>query len=84
MVIKNNLFSGICRGLGSHSATLGIYYTDILIEDNVFENLDDMAMIMYNYKNCTITNNTITNCASGIEFKAMSSLPNTISIPPVV
>ena len=49
VVIKNNLFSGICRGLGSHSATLGIYYTDILIEDNVFENLDDMAMIMYNY-----------------------------------
>ena len=84
VVIKNNLFSGICRGLGSHSATLGIYYTDILIEDNVFENLDDMAMIMYNYKNCTITNNTITNCASGIEFKAMSSLPNNNFNPPVV
>ena len=84
VVIKNNLFSGICRGLGSHSATLGIYYTDILIEDNVFENLDDVAMIMYNYKNCTITNNTITNCASGIEFKAMSSLPNNNFNPPVV
>lgn len=84
VVIKNNLFSGICRGFGSHSATLGIYYTDILIEDNVFENLDDMAMIMYNYKNCTITNNTITNCASGIEFKAMSSLPNNNFNPPVV
>lgn len=84
VVIKNNLFSGICRGLGSHSATLGIYYTDIVIEGNVFENLDDMAMIMYNYKNCTITNNTITNCASGIEFKAMSSLPNNNFNPPVV
>lgn len=84
VVIKNNLFSGICRGFGSHSATLGIYYTDILIEGNVFENLDDMAMIMYNYKNCTITNNTITNCASGIEFKAMSSLPNNNFNPPVV
>lgn len=84
VVIKNNLFSGICRGLGSHSATLGIYYTDILIENNVFENLEDMAMIMYNYKNCTITNNTITNCASGIEFKAMSSLPNNNFNPPVV
>lgn len=84
VVIKNNLFSGICRGLGSHSATLGVYYTDILIENNVFENLEDMAMIMYNYKNCTITNNTITNCASGIEFKAMSSLPNNNFNPPVV
>ena len=84
VVIKNNLFSGICRGLGSHSATLGVYYTDILIEGNVFENLEDMAMIMYNYKNCTITNNTITNCASGIEFKAMSSLPNNNFNPPVV
>ena len=84
VVIRNNLFSGICRGLGSHSATLGIYYTDILIEGNVFENLDDVAMIMYNYKNCTITNNTITNCASGIEFKAMSSLPNNNFNPPVV
>ena len=83
VVIKNNLFSGICRGLGSHSATLGIYYTDILI-GNVFENLDDVAMIMYNYKNCTITNNTITNCASGIDFKAMSSLPNNNFNPPVV
>ena len=50
----------------------------------MFENLEDMAMIMYNYKNCTITNNTITNCASGIEFKAMSSLPNNNFNPPVV
>ena len=41
-------------------------------------------MIMYNYKNCTITNNTITNCASGIDFKAMSSLPNNNFNPPVV
>lgn len=83
IVIKNNLFSGICRGLGSHSATLGVYYTNIMIEGNTFENLDDIAMIMYNYKDCTITNNTIKNCASGIEFKAMSKLPNNNFNPPV-
>ena len=76
VVIKDNLFSGICRGLGSHSVTVGVYYKNILIEGNTFENLSGTAMIMYNYQDCTIQNNTLTNCASGIEFKSMSRLPD--------
>lgn len=76
VIIRDNLFSGICRGLGSHSATVGVYYDNILIENNTFENLSGTAMIMYNYRNCTISGNTLKNCASGIEFKSMSRLPD--------
>ena len=38
-VIKNNKFHDLIRGLGSHSACLGVYYTNTLISGNSFYNM---------------------------------------------
>lgn len=74
VVIKNNKFYDLMRGFGSHSATVGVYYTNVLISGNTFENITSTAMIMQNYKNCLVENNTMTNVGSGIDFKYMTPL----------
>lgn len=76
IVIRNNTFKDMPRAIGSHSATLGVYYRNILIDNNRFDNISGIAMIMYNYKNCTVVNNYINGCVSGIELKNMSGNPN--------
>ena len=72
VVIKNNSFYDLMRGIGSHSATIGEYYTNFRISDNTFNNIYDSAIIMENYRRCTIENNTMTNVGSGIDFKNMT------------
>lgn len=72
VVIRNNHFYDLMRGVGSHSATIGVYYTNILISGNTFEDIDDCAIIMLNYKNCIIEDNTMNNVGGGIEFKNMT------------
>lgn len=74
VVIRNNKFYDLMRGFGSHSATVGVYYTNILISGNTFENITSTAMIMQNYKNCLVENNTMTNVGNGIDFKYMTPL----------
>ena len=74
VVIKNNNFYDLMRGLGSHSATVGEYYTNFLITGNTFNNIYDDAIIMENYRKCTIENNTMTNVGCGIDFVNMTNL----------
>ncbi len=74
VVIRNNKFYDLRRGLGSHSATVGVYYTNILISGNTFENITSTAMIMQNYKHCLVENNTMTNVGNGIDFKYMTPI----------
>lgn len=72
VVIKNNKFYNLSRGIGSHSAVVGTYYTNTTIVDNTFENLSGVCIIMYNHKDCTIKNNTMDNVGMGINFSYMS------------
>lgn len=74
VVIRNNKFYDLMRGLGSHSATVGVYYTNVLISGNTFENITSTAMIMQNYKNCLVEDNTMQNVGNGIDFKYMTPL----------
>lgn len=74
VIIRNNSFYDTMRGIGSHSATVGQYFTNFYIADNTFNNIYDLAIIMENYRCCTIENNTMTNVGSGINFKTMTSL----------
>lgn len=71
-VIRNNKFYDLMRGIGSHSATLGVYYTNTLISGNTFDNLSSTAIIIINHKNCIIENNTMTNVGYGVDFKYMT------------
>ncbi len=72
VVIKDCEFTDLCRAIGSHSAVLGKYYTNTLIQNNTFENIRDVCIIMYNHKNCTIEDNVMTDVGMGIDFMYMS------------
>ncbi|MGN0594012.1 MAG: right-handed parallel beta-helix repeat-containing protein [Hominimerdicola sp.] len=71
-VIRNNNFYDLMRGIGSHSATLGVYYTNTLITGNTFDNLKSTAIVLINHKNCIIENNVMNNVGYGIDFKYMT------------
>ena len=51
VIIRNNSFHEVMRGIGSHSATLGSYFTNFLIEDNTFTNIEDCTILTQSYKN---------------------------------
>ncbi|WP_124097916.1 right-handed parallel beta-helix repeat-containing protein [Ruminococcus sp. Marseille-P6503] len=72
VVIKNCTFTDLCRGIGSHSAVLGKYYTNTVIKNNTFKNIQDVCIIMYNHKNCTIKDNVMSKVGMGIDFMYMS------------
>lgn len=75
-VIRNNKFHDLMRGLGSHSACLGVYYTNTVISGNTFYDLKAAAILLLNHKNCIIENNTMTNVGCGIDFKYMTDYEN--------
>ncbi len=83
VIIRNNTFADIPRGIGSHSAVAGVYYTNITIENNTFTGIGNICMVLYNYKHCTISGNTITNSAAGITFNYMSDESFRHYFPPV-
>lgn len=83
VVIRNNYFYDLMRGIGSHSATIGVYYTNVLIAGNTFENITSCAMIMQNYKNCLVEDNVMTNVGYGIDFKYMTPVEYYGYNPPV-
>ncbi|SEK52245.1 glycosyl hydrolase family 28-related protein [Ruminococcus albus] len=72
VIIRGNSFRNVMRGIGSHSATLGKYYKDFLIENNTFTNITDCAILMQSYKNITVSGNTMNNVGSGIIVRNMS------------
>lgn len=82
VIIRNNNFYDVMRGIGSHSATLGVYYTNFLIADNTFNNIYDTGVIMLNYRRCTIENNTMTSVGKGIDLRNMTQLETGYN-PPV-
>jgi parallel beta-helix repeat protein len=62
-------FSNVPRGVGSHSMITGYYFENVDISNNTFVNVAEEAIIALNYINCTIENNTITDCGAGILFQ---------------
>lgn len=83
VVIQNNEFDSLCRGIGSHSAVLGKYYTNTVIKDNTFKNISGVCIIMYNHKKCTIENNVMSGVGMGIDFMYMSGDGSTDYFRPV-
>ena len=78
VIIRKNTFHNVMRGIGSHSSTLGSYYTDFLIENNKFTDIEDCAILMQSYKNITVRNNTMNNVGSGIIVRNMSPSDNNV------
>lgn len=72
VIIKGNTFTNLYRALGTHSAVVGKYMTDISITDNTFSDIKGKAVGMYNYKNCSIRRNTFINCSEAVDFRSVS------------
>ncbi|MBE5935260.1 MAG: hypothetical protein E7262_05650 [Lachnospiraceae bacterium] len=90
VVIENNEFIDVSRGIGSHSAVIGRYYDNIIIRNNTFKNLTQQAIMAYNFKNSQITDNIMENVGVGIDFKYMTKdganffMPNDENEVPVI
>ncbi len=76
VVIYDCNFQNVGRGIGSHSAVTGKYYTGIVIQKNTFQNLRWQAVHCQNYRKTYIGENTIQSCGGGIEFCSMTDKPN--------
>ena len=59
-------FSGLKRGVGSHTGATNIYFSGMHFDRNRFDNISGYAITMMNYVNSTANGNTITNCGAGI------------------
>ncbi len=73
VTISGCTFSNLHSGIGTRSAVVSKYFDNVVIENNKFENIQEMAISCFNYKNSKIINNTFTNVNSGICFEY---LPN--------
>lgn len=66
VTVSNCIFRNVCRGVGTHSAYTGLYFDNIRIINNTFENISQQAIKLINAQNSTIQGNLIKNCGLGI------------------
>ncbi|MBP5654300.1 MAG: S-layer homology domain-containing protein [Clostridiales bacterium] len=59
-------FTNVPRAVGSHTAILNAPMSDIVIENNTIKDCISAGIQICNWKNVTISGNTITNCPRGI------------------
>lgn len=76
VVIYNNTFSNVCRGIGSHAAIYGKTYSGIVIQKNTFTNLSGAACHLLQYEKTAVVDNTMTNVGGGVELLAMCKSPD--------
>ena len=81
VTVKNCTFSKLQRGMGTHSAIIGSCHNKIRIINNTFSDITGYAIIGMNYKNSSISNNTITNCGTGISFRTMNKAMRAFYVP---
>ena len=67
----------LARGVGSHASRAGVWHEDIVIRGNIFESLRSFAVRCLSYRNATIENNRVIDCAAGINWRS-----NILSSPP--
>lgn len=79
--ISNNTFRNVNRGVGNHTAVNGVYFENVEVTDNLFEDITQQSILALNWKDCNISNNTMKNVGSGVDFKYME--PNLYNNPKV-
>lgn len=77
ITISNCNFHDFSRAIGSHTAVKGVLHDGVTISGNTITNMSDAAIKLFNYKNTTVKNNTISNCVVGVlvytDMKGLSS-----------
>ncbi len=81
IVVDGCTFTNLQRGLGTHSAVAGSYFTNISFTNNTFTNITGYAITATNYKNAVITGNKINDCGAGIIFRTMVQSHDTFYTP---
>ena len=67
--VSSCVFKNLERGLGTHTGVANSYFTNMVFENNTFENITGYAIVTTNYANSRISGNVIKNCGSGIHFR---------------
>lgn len=71
--IRNNTIIDSANGVGSHAAVDGIYHQNINIIGNVFRNIRNTSIRMYNYKNVLAASNVISSSGFGIRYYTLQT-----------
>lgn len=81
IVVEGCTFTNLQRGLGTHSAVAGSYFTNISFTNNTFSNITGYAITATNFKNAVISDNDISDCGAGIIFRSMVQSHDTFYTP---
>lgn len=71
VTVSNCTFSNLQRGVGTHSAVAGSYFTNMVFKNNTFTDIRGYAIMATNYRNSEISGNTLKKCGAGIIFRSM-------------
>ncbi len=66
ITIENNTFKNVLRGVGAHTAYVGLPITGVKITGNTFENIPSVAIECLHFQDCLVENNTLKKCGRGI------------------
>lgn len=72
VTIEKCSFNNVPRAIGSHTAFLNSYTTNVKILNNTFTNCKSAAIQTRNYQNCLIEGNTIQKAPRGIVVETIS------------
>ena len=72
VTITNNEIYDYPRGIGSHTSVKGIYYNNIMINNNNIHDVSAEAIYAFNYTNLTVDSNVIKRSGAGVVFKSFS------------
>lgn len=66
ILVDGCTFSNVPRAIGGHTSILNNYMNNVTITNNLFANCTSAALQLMSFMNCTISENTITNCPRGV------------------
>lgn len=69
VIIYNCKFEDLQRAIGTHSAVIGEYHTNILVANNKFDKIAKQAVYGLNFRNSVFVDNDIINSGEGINLK---------------
>lgn len=72
VVIYGNTFRNLCRGVGGHNAVYGLYYSNIVVQNNRFSRLTAEAFYGLNYQDTLISGNTMERVGAGVALYALT------------
>ncbi len=67
-------FTDVYSGVGTRSGVVGSYFNNIRITNNTFDNVTDIGICAFNFRNSLISNNKINGATLGIIFQSFPEM----------